>query len=246
MTPDQVERYKRHLLVKEIGGPGQKKLLGARVTVIGAGALGGQVALTLAAAGIGHIQVFDDDRVELSNLQRQTQFSTEDVGALKVEALGRRLAALNPDVSLDMISERWGEGRSSIEADLLLDGTDNFESRYQINAWSRARGIPLVSGAVAGWQGQVMLVNPANKPDAPCYRCFVPDIPPDAGNCNDLGVVGAVTTMTANQMALLTVKYCLGLPVKPGDLWLFDGLAGRTRQVGIMQDPACPVCRSGK
>lgn len=243
MKSEQIERYKRHLLVKEIGGPGQAKLLKGRVTIVGAGALGGQVALTLAAAGVGHIQIFDDDIVDLSNLQRQTQFVTADAGRSKVAALGERLIALNPDVQISVIAERWSAEKSDESADLIIDGTDNFESRFAMNAWSREHKIPMITGAVAGWQGQSMLVNDPDREACPCYQCFVPETPPDAGDCNDLGVVGAVTVTTANQMALLAIKYLIGLEVKSGDLWLFDGLAGRTRNVTLGQDPACPVCK---
>jgi molybdopterin/thiamine biosynthesis adenylyltransferase len=244
MTPEQIERYKRHILVKEIGGPGQNKLLNGRVTIVGAGALGGQTALTLAAAGVGHIQIFDDDIVELSNLQRQTQFSVNDVGDSKIDALTRRINALNPDVQVQGVKMRWaGEGTDK-DADILIDGTDNFESRFDMNAWSLREQKPFITGAVAGWQGQVMLVNDPEITHSPCYRCFVPEAPPNAGNCNDLGVVGAVTTMTANQIALLAIKRLLGLSVKAGDLWLFDGLAGRTRNVTVRKDQFCTVCNS--
>lgn len=244
MTPEQIERYKRHLLVKEIGGPGQNKLLESRVTIVGAGALGGQAAMTLAAAGVGHIQIFDDDIVELSNLQRQTQFSAGDVGDTKIDALTRRINGLNPDIELEGIKARWSAEMSRPDADILIDGTDNFESRFAMNDWSLQAKRPLVTGAVAGWQGQVMLVNDPGNDESPCYRCFVPEAPPNAGNCNDLGVVGAVTTMTANQIALTAIKQLLGLDVKAGDLWLFDGLAGRTRNVTVLKDQSCAACNS--
>lgn len=244
MTPEQVERYKRHLLVKEIGGPGQQKLLKSRVMIVGAGALGGQMALTLAAAGVGHIQIFDDDVVDVSNLQRQTQFTTADVGKGKIEALTARLNALNPDVGITGMAARWSPEASDRSADLLMDGTDNFDSRFTMNQWSRAHGMRFITGAVAGWQGQAMLVNDPHVENCPCYQCLVPEAPPNAGNCNDLGVVGAVTSITANQLALLALKSLLGVPVKAGELWIFDGLAGRTRSVALLQDPACSVCKN--
>ena len=242
MTPQQLERYKRHLLVKEIGGPGQQKLLRARIIIVGAGALGGQMAITLAAAGIGFIQIFDDDRVDLSNLQRQTHFVTSDVGALKVDALKARIASLNPGVEIDAVSERWSPEHSMGDANIILDGTDNFESRFEINRWSRQAGVPFVSGAVAGWQGQSLLVNVPDIEACPCYQCYVPEAPPQAGDCNDRGVVGAVTTLTANHMAMIALQYILGLQPKPGRLWLMDGLGDRTRNIALPQDPNCPVC----
>lgn len=242
MTPEQIERYKRHILVKEIGGPGQNKLLSARVDIVGAGALGGQAALSLAASGIGHLRIFDDDRVDVSNLQRQIQFSTEDVGKLKVEALKARLLAINPGIELEIVPERWSEDAAAPDCDVLLDGCDNFETRYQLNAWSLAQKKPLVSGAVASWQGQAVLLNTPDVEGAPCYQCFVPEKPPQAGDCNDLGVVGAVTSMTAAQMVLLTMRYLLGLKPEPGALWLMDALNGRSRSVKLIRDPVCPAC----
>ncbi len=244
MTPEQVERYKRHLLVKEIGGPGQNKLLNAAITIVGAGALGGQMALSLAAAGVGTIHVFDDDLVELSNLHRQTHFSMSDVGRLKTDALADRIHAVNPDVHLIGHSERWTQAAGLGEVSLLLDGTDNFESRFEMNAATRKAGVPFVTGAVAGWQGQAMLVNDPKTPSCPCYRCFVPGVPTRAGDCNDLGTLGMITTMVAQYMSLIAVKYLLGLPVKAGEIWILDGLNGRQRHILLPQDPDCPDCKS--
>lgn len=243
MTPDQVERYKRHLLVKEIGGPGQKKLLEARVAIVGAGALGGQMALSLAASGIGTLDVFDDDLVELSNLHRQTHFAMSDIGDRKVSALQRRIASLNPDIRVNAVSERWSGKESAEGLHLILDGTDNFETRFAMNDWSLHHRIPLITGAVAGWQGQAMLVNDPKTERSPCYRCFVPETPARAGDCNDLGTLGMITAITAQHMALTAVKYLLELPVVSGDLWLLDGLSGRSRTVRLLKDPQCPACK---
>lgn len=243
MRPDQIERYKRHLLVKEIGGPGQQKLLNSRVLIIGAGALGGVAAKILAAAGIGHITIYDDDVVDLSNLQRQTQFSAEDVGETKVEALSAHLKALNEGVSLEPVQKRWTSDEGLHGANLVLDGSDNFDTRFALNAASRREAIPLVSGAVAGWTGQTLVLNDPKDPNAPCYQCFVPSEPPNAGDCNDLGVVGAITHLVASQMSLAAIRYLIGETTGLfGQLQITDGLRGGSRQIKLPKDPECPVC----
>ena len=243
MRPDQIERYKRHLLVKEIGGPGQQNLLNARVLIIGAGALGGVAAQILAAAGVGHIIFYDDDRVDISNLQRQTQFSANDVGTPKVEALSRDLTALNDGISLDPVLARWTGQNGLHDADIVLDGSDNFDTRFALNGVSRLEGIPLVSGAVAGWTGQVLVLNDPTDTGSPCYQCFVPSEPPNAGDCNDLGVVGAITHLVASQMSLAAIRFLLGETNGLfGRLQITDGLAGGTRQIRLPKDPECPLC----
>ena len=243
MLAEQIERYKRHLLVKEIGGSGQKKLLDSRITIVGAGALGGQMALMLAASGVGTLQVFDDDLVEVSNLHRQTHFSSHDIGVKKVEALKARIQAVNPDIELNIFDQRWSPEMSDPNARLLLDGTDNFETRFAMNAWSRAKTIPFLTGAVGGWQGQAMLVNAPSDTKSPCYKCLVPEKPTRAGDCNDIGTLGMITALTASHMSLIAMKYLLDLPVRYGELWLMDGLGGQTRTVRLPQDPGCPVCK---
>ncbi|MAK60953.1 MAG: molybdopterin biosynthesis protein MoeB [Ponticaulis sp.] len=243
MTPEELERYKRHLLVKEIGGHGQKKLLEAKVMIIGAGALGGVAATILAAAGVGQLIIYDDDRVELSNLQRQTHFASSDVGSTKAGALFRRLAAINPGISVDVRQQRWTADEGIGEVELVLDGCDNFETRFAVNAASRDACVPLISGAVAGWTGQIMAVNEPGNDAAPCYQCFVPTEPPQAGDCNDLGVVGAVTHIVAGHMALKAKQFILGETHQLfGRLNVFDGKSGQFRSVALAQDPDCPVC----
>lgn len=246
MTPDQLERYKRHLLVKEIGGQGQKKLMSARVTIVGVGALGGPLGLSLVAAGVGHVRIYDDDCVDLSNLQRQTQFATSDVGRPKTEAFAERLSGLNPGIEIEALKTHWTPETAKTDTDLLIDASDNFETRFAMNAWSRTHNMALITAAVAAWQGQAMLVNLPGDKTSPCYQCLVPDTPETAGNCNDMGVVGPVAAMTSNVAALMAMKYFLGLEIKPGDLWMLDGLKGRTRTISVVQDPECPVCRAGK
>lgn len=244
MTPEQLERYKRHLLVKEIGGHGQKKLLDSKVMIIGAGALGGVTAVILAAAGVGQLVIYDDDQVDVSNLQRQTHFSTPDVGSKKVEALSGRLTAINPDTEVRAMAQRWTPDAGLEGVDLVIDGCDNFETRFAVNAASRAASTPLISGAVAGWTGQIMAVNEPGNTKAPCYQCFVPAEPPQAGDCNDLGVVGAVTHLVASHMALKAKRYILGETQNLfGQLDVFDGHSGQFRSIKLPQDPDCPICR---
>ena len=244
MSPDQLERYKRHILVKEIGGHGQQKLLNGHVLIIGAGALGGVAAQILAASGIGQLTVYDDDIVELSNLQRQTQFTTSDVGSLKTKTLKDRISRINPEVRVNTVTARWGRSAGLHDADIVFDGTDNFTTRFAVNAASREVGIPLASGAVAGWGGQVVMVNNPHDPTCPCYQCFVPEEPPQAGDCNDLGVVGAVTSLIASRTALAVTRYLLdGADTLFAKLWVFDGMTGDARTLRLSRDPACPICR---
>lgn len=243
-SADEVDRYARHLVLREIGGPGQQKLKAARVLMVGAGGLGSPAALYLAAAGVGVIGLIDPDTVALSNLQRQVLFSAADVGALKVDAGRDRLSALNPAIQVE------GHGVAVTEQnaagvirgyDLVLDGTDDFATRFAVNAACVAAGIPLVSGAIARWTGQVGVF--AGRP---CYRCLVPDIPPRAETCAAVGVVGALGGVIGSLMAMEAIKRIVnageGLT---GRLLIYDALAGETRTVTVGADPDCPVCGQG-
>jgi len=203
-SDEEVERYARHLVLREIGGPGQQQLKGARVLIVGAGGLGAPAALYLAAAGVGVIALVDPDVVDASNLQRQVIYDTDDAGRVKVEAAGARLVALNPNVEVVRIAERLTEtnARQLIAGyDLVLDGTDDFGTRFAVNAACVAEGVTLVSGAIGRWTGQVGVF--AGRP---CYRCLVPDIPPDAETCAAVGVVGALAGVIGSMMALEAVK----------------------------------------
>ena len=237
----EVERYARHLVLREVGGPVQHKLKAARVLVVGAGGLGAPVALYLAAAGIGTIGLVDPDMVSLSNLQRQVLYATADVGRPKVEAASEHLLALNPNTMIDT-HPVWLD-RSNAEAvvaryDLVLDGTDDFATRFAVSDACLAQGKPLVSGALGRWTGQVGVFH-----GRPCYRCLVPDIPPDAETCALVGVVGALAGVIGSMMALEAVKLITGAgePLS-GRLLIYDGLAGETRTVRVGRDPKCPSC----
>ncbi len=256
MNKDQISRYARHLVLKEIGGPGQAELLNGRAVIIGAGGLGGPAGLYLAAAGLGHITIIDDDKVEASNLQRQVQFTTADIGKGKARIMADALMALNPDVKTHIYETRLSEdnAQSLIEgADVILDGTDNFETRFAINGAAVAQNIPLVSGALGRFEGQLSAFennshkNNMSKNGQPCYRCLVPDIPPDAQTCAAVGVVGALAGMIGSMMALEAIKIITGAGTPLyGQLFLYDGLSMRARIIGLPQDPACPACGAGE
>jgi molybdopterin/thiamine biosynthesis adenylyltransferase len=241
-----IERFARHIVLREIGGPGQQALARTHVTMIGAGGLGAPAALYLAAAGIGRITLIDPDTVSLDNLQRQVLFRTEDVGRSKVETGARALSALNPGTTVETVSEALDDSNAERlldGADLILDGCDNFQTRFAVNAASRALGIPLISGAVGRWDGQVSLFNAS--PDTPCYRCWVPEVPPDAETCARVGIVGALVGVVGSMMALEAIKHvCEAGETLDGRIWLFDGLTMNSRTARLARDPACPVCGS--
>jgi molybdopterin/thiamine biosynthesis adenylyltransferase len=243
-SDEEVERYARHLVLREIGGPGQQKLKAARVLIVGAGGLGAPAALYLAAAGVGHIAIADADTVSLSNLQRQILYRTGDDGAPKVERAADRLAELNPHAAVEPIDVALtSENAADLVAgcDLVLDGTDDFATRFAVNDACVAAGVPLVSGAIGRWTGQVGVF--AGRP---CYRCLVPDIPPDAETCAAVGVVGALAGVVGSMMALEAIKLIAGAgEALTGRLWIYDALAGESRTVRVGEDPECPVCGAG-
>ena len=245
MTPEQINRYARHLILKEIGGAGQQALLGAKIAIIGAGGLGGPAGLYLAAAGIGHITLIDDDRVDLSNLQRQVQFTQADIDQPKVRAMAARLQACNPDCQITPIAQKLtaDNAQNLLRGhDLILDGVDNFAARFAINAASRALAIALISGAVGRFEGQISLFN-APRPDSPCYRCLVPEIPTEAQSCAEIGIIGALTGIIGSVMALEAIKYlCKAGSSLDGQLWLYDGLTHQNRTIKISRDPKCAAC----
>lgn len=240
-SEDEVERYARHLVLAEIGGPGQQRLKAARVLIVGAGGVGSPAALYLAAAGVGTLGLIDPDTVALSNLQRQILFSGEDVAQLKVEAGAARLKALNPHVQVETHAEALtAETAAALVAryDLVLDGTDDFATRFAVNAACVETGRTLVSGALGRWSGQVGVFE-----GRPCYQCLVPDIPPEAETCSRVGVVGALAGVVGALAALEAIKLITGAgEALKGRLMLYDGLAATARTVRIAADPDCTVC----
>jgi molybdopterin/thiamine biosynthesis adenylyltransferase len=240
-TDEEIERYARHLVLREVGGPGQQALKAARVLVVGAGGLGAPAALYLAAAGVGTLGLADADLVSLSNLQRQVLYTGADVGRAKTEAAAERLAALNPHVAVEahpvMLSE--ANARDLVRGyDLVLDGTDSFDARFAVSDACVAEGKPLVSGAIGRWTGQVGVFA-----GQPCYRCLVAEAPPDVETCAAVGVIGALAGVIGSMMALEAIKLICGAgePLT-GRLLIYDALAGETRTVRVGADPGCPHC----
>lgn len=245
-----VKRHARHIVLKELGGPGQQKLSRARITVIGAGGLGSPALLYLAAAGIGHLRIVDPDEVSLSNLQRQILFRTEDVGASKVETAEAALNALDPGVGIEAIRMKaTPETLPALleNADLVLDGCDDFDTRFAVNRAALDARTPLVSGAVGRWEGQVGVFAPHLKDGAPCYQCWVPQSPPDAEDCAVMGVVGALTGVIGSIMAMEAIKLISGAgdPLV-GRIGIYDGLTGRMRTVSLPSSRSCPACASDR
>jgi molybdopterin/thiamine biosynthesis adenylyltransferase len=240
-SDDEVERYARHLVLREIGGQGQQRLKAARVLIVGAGGLGAPAALYLAAAGVGEIALVDPDTVALSNLQRQVLYVTADQGRPKVEAAAEHLTALNANVRITPICTALTKtnARDLVRGyNLVLDGTDDFATRLAVNAACVAEGVTLVSGAIGRWTGQVGVFT-----RQPCYRCLVPDIPPDAETCAAVGVVGALAGVVGSMMALEAIKLvAVAGESLTGRLLIYDALAAETRTVRIGADPECPVC----
>lgn len=244
-SADERERYARHILLKEIGGPGQQQLKAATVAIVGVGGLGAPAALYLAAAGVGRLRLIDHDAVSLSNLQRQIAFTSDDVGIPKVASAAEAIAALNQNVEVDPRCEALSEAnaRALLDgADIVLDSTDDFATRFAVNAACRQLGVTLISGAVGRWDGQVATF----KPGGPCYRCLVPEAPPDAETCAQVGIVGALTGVIGSIMALEAIKEIAGAgETLAGRLLIFDGLNAEARTVSLARDPACPVCGNG-
>jgi molybdopterin/thiamine biosynthesis adenylyltransferase/rhodanese-related sulfurtransferase len=239
------ERYSRHLLLPEVGREGQEKLLDSRVLVIGAGGLGSPALLYLAAAGVGHIGIIDDDFVDESNLQRQVIHGTSDIGRAKVESAVRQIAELNPDVTVEPIQERLcPENVLDLVGryDLVVDGADNFATRYLINDACVILGKPNVHGGVDRFRGQVTVFS---LPDGPCYRCLFDEPPPPgtALNCAEAGVLGVVPGIIGTIQTAEAFKLLLGIG-EPliGRLLTFDALPMTFREISIRKDPDCPMC----
>jgi len=247
LSPQQVERYARHLVLKEIGGAGQQALLNAKVLIIGAGGLGCPVAMYLAAAGVGTIGIVDDDLVSLSNLQRQVLFATKDVGKPKTEAAISKLQQLNPDPVFHQHTLRLNQQNIDhiiSEYDYIIDGCDNFPTRFLVNQRSHQYGKTLISGAVGKFDGQVSAHFFSDKTSkTACYQCLVPAEPPEAQTCEQVGVVGALTGIIGSVMALECIKLITdnGQSLL-GRLFIWDGLGAISRTVKLNPDPDCPIC----
>ena len=248
-TDQQVHRYARHIILPEVGGDGQRKLLDSRVLVVGAGGLGSPVALYLAAAGVGTIGLADHDDVDLTNLQRQVLHTTSDVGRRKTASGAETIAALNPDVDVIPIDAKLDSSNalSTVESfDVVVDGSDNFPTRYLLNDACYLTKRPLVSGAIFRFEGQVSTFD-ARRDDAPCYRCLFPT-PPASGsvpNCEQAGVFGVLAGTIGTLQATEVLKLVCGVgePLV-GKLLLYDALETRFTQVRVVRDESCPLCGS--
>ena len=245
LTAEQRERYSRHLLLPEVGPDGQQKLLDARVLLLGAGGLGSPAALYLAAAGVGTLGIVDNDEVDLSNLQRQIIHSSERIGVSKVDSAEQTINALNPDVKVQKYPVRLGPD-NIVEIisgyDIVVDGLDNFPTRYLLNDASVRLGIPVVSAAILGFEGQLSVFKPY---DGPCYRCLFPVPPPAelAPSCGANGVLGVLPGTMGLLQATEVIKLILGEgdPLI-GRLLMYDALAATTTEVKVRRDPDCPIC----
>jgi len=240
------ERYSRHLLIPEVGEEGQLKLLDSRILLIGAGGLGSHASLYLAAAGVGRLGIVDDDRVDASNLQRQIAHSTERLGEWKADSAKRTIEALNPDVEVVTYKERiTSENVDRILADgwdVIVDGADNFPTRYLLNDAAVWHDIPIVHGSIYRFEGQVTVFKPH---EGPCYRCLFPQPPPPelAPSCAEGGVLGVLPGIVGSLQASEALKLALGVGESlAGRLLLFDALATEFNEVTLRRDPDCPVC----
>ncbi len=245
LTEAQQQRYSRHLLIPEVGTEGQAKLLESKVLLVGAGGLGSPAALYLAAAGVGTLGIVDFDAVDVSNLQRQVLHTTARVGEPKVDSARETIQALNPDVHV--VATNAMLGPDNVDAlidgyDVILDGTDTFETRYLLNDAAVARGIPVVHASVYRFEGQLTTFVPY---DGPCYRCLYPTPPPPelAPPCSLVGVLGVVPGIMGLLQANEVLKLLLGIgETFKGRLLLFDALDGSFTELTLERDPACPVC----
>ncbi len=246
LDESQQVRYSRHVLIPEIGVQGQRRLLDAQVLLVGAGGLGSPAALYLAAAGIGRLGIVDDDVVDESNLQRQVLHSTAALGEPKVESASRRLRGLNPDVEVSPYGERLTpdnvDGILEEGWDVVVDGADNFPTRYLLNDASVWHGVPVVHGSIFRFEGQVTVFKPGT---GPCYRCLFPEPPPPelAPSCAEGGVLGVLPGVIGSIQGAETLKLVLGIG-EPliGRLLLYDALAASFDEVAVRRDPKCPVC----
>ncbi len=245
LTPEQRNRYGRHLLLPEVGEAGQQKLLESRVLLLGAGGLGSPAALYLAAAGVGTIGIIDMDVVDASNLQRQILHNTDRIGERKVDSAKKTLTALNPDVDVVTYDVRLGADNvlDIIDGyDVIVDGTDNFPTRYLVNDASLLKRIPVVHGSIFRFEGQVSVFQPYV---GPCYRCLLPEPPPPelAPSCSEAGVLGVLPGIVGSIQALEAIKLLLDLgdPLV-GRLLAYDALGESFRTFKVRRDPNCPAC----
>jgi adenylyltransferase/sulfurtransferase len=247
-TEAELHRYSRHILLQEVGATGQARLRAARVLIIGAGGLGSPLALYLAAAGIGTVGLVDDDRLELSNLQRQVAHDTPRIGRNKAESMAETLARLNPEVRVEVHPRRLDAGAATAlipRYDLVCDGTDNFDTRFLLGDACHLLGRTLVSAAVLRFEGQLSVFKSHLGHPFPCHRCLHPAPPPPGlvPSCSEAGVLGAVTGVLGTLQATEVLKEILGIGESmAGRLLLWDALDARFNTIRLKRDPACALC----
>ncbi len=247
-TEEQIKRYARHIILPEVGGEGQEKLLSSSVLVVGAGGLGSPALYYLVAAGVGKVGIVDYDAVDFSNLQRQILHSTDRVGVPKVESAKQTLSALNPDV--EIVTYNTMVNKENImdlikDYDVILDGTDNFPTRFLINDACYFAGKPLVSAAMLRFEGQCTVFDFRKKEESPCYRCLFPEPPPPGlvPSCQEAGILGSIGGIMGCIQATEAIKVILGIG-EPliGKLLIMDALSMDFRKVKLRKDPECPLC----
>ena len=249
LSDAQLDRYARHIILRDIGGTGQVRLTQAHVALIGAGGIGCPAIQYLAAAGVGRLTLIDDDAVSLSNLQRQVLYGDADIGHPKVDAAARAVAGLNPETAVSVHRSRIGAGNVAAlleGAHVVLDGSDNFATRLIVADHCHAARIPLVSAAIAQFHGQIATFR-SWEPDKPCYRCFVGDAhdPDDCDSCAEQGVLGALCGMMGSFAAMEAIRQITGFGEDAaGKLHVFDGLKPAMRTIKLPKDPACRTCGS--
>ena len=249
-SEEQIQRYARHILLPQVGGQGQQKLLDSKVLVVGAGGLGSPVLMYLAAAGVGTIGVIDDDQVELSNLQRQIAHTTDSIGADKVESAKKALNAINPDVEVITYKDRFGPPNAQdliAQYDLVTDGSDNFATRFLVNDAAYFARKPLVTGAILRFDGQVATFKnyPGGHEEGPCYRCIFREPPPPGQipSCSEAGVLGALCGTVGSLQTTEILKELLNIGDSlSGALLVYDALATQFRTIKVKRDPGCPLC----
>jgi molybdopterin-synthase adenylyltransferase len=247
LTDSQLDRYARHIVLREIGGTGQMKLVEARVLVIGAGGIGSPVLQYLAAAGVGEITVVDDDVVSLSNLQRQVIFGTDDVGAAKVDIAKAQMTRINPDVEIITHQLRATADNAATlmaDVDVIIDGSDNFATRLVVADAAYALRIPLVSAAIGQFHGQLGTYL-GWEADKPCYRCYVGNAhdPEECDSCSEVGVLGAMVGLMGSWAAMEAIRVITGFgEAQAGKLHIVDGLQPSMRTIKMPKDPGCSTC----
>lgn len=248
MEDQQLLRYSRQIMLPQIDVEGQEKLLASRILIIGMGGLGSPVAMYLAAAGVGHLVLVDDDEVELSNLQRQITHSTDDIGLKKVDSAKATIKGLNPEIKVSGYTKRLNNKELNAEivsADVVIDGTDNFESRFAINEACVKNNTPLVSGAAIRMEGQVSVFN--KTPLSPCYHCLYKDEGELDTSCSNNGVLSPVVGIIGSIQATEAIKLLLDIGDSlDGKLLLLDALYMEWRTLKLKKDPSCPVCNQSK